>query len=293
MCIDFIGDLHGQAHRLRGILRELGYRERFGAYRHPFRRVVFLGDVLNRGPEIRECCHLVRAMVERAGAIFLLGNHEIFALMESAAKKGYFVERGWLEKARRRLATTQEAFSRAPSEWNAMQEWLWGQPVVWEGGGVRAVHACWHPQAVKCWRGRCLHPSDFCQIPSARFFLLWRIVEGPSLRHPLTGEKFRLRWWELGAQDWRQVIFSAPREIPAAPLSASCRQSLCPYPATAMPCFFGHYGFIKPPLPLTGNLACLDLGVAKGGPIGVYRWEGRGARECEVRLRADHLMAFS
>ena len=54
---DVIPDIHGQAEKLKPALRNLGYSERKGAWRHsdPKRHVVFLGDFIDRGPDNREC----------------------------------------------------------------------------------------------------------------------------------------------------------------------------------------------------------------------------------------------
>ena len=40
---DIIGDIHGHSAKLEGLLAKLGYRESGGLYRHPQRRVLFLG----------------------------------------------------------------------------------------------------------------------------------------------------------------------------------------------------------------------------------------------------------
>ena len=48
--IDFIGDVHGCGQTLGRLLRKLGYQFEQGAYRHSERRVVFIGDLFDRGP---------------------------------------------------------------------------------------------------------------------------------------------------------------------------------------------------------------------------------------------------
>jgi hypothetical protein len=48
---DIIGDVHGYADQLRNMLDQLGYRETSGAYRHPNRTVIFVGDIIDRGPK--------------------------------------------------------------------------------------------------------------------------------------------------------------------------------------------------------------------------------------------------
>src|SRR6188508_1521241 len=74
--LDLIGDIHGCADELAALLAALGYRETRGAWRHPERTALFVGDFLDRGPKIRETLALVRAMLEAGTALAVLGNHE-------------------------------------------------------------------------------------------------------------------------------------------------------------------------------------------------------------------------
>jgi hypothetical protein len=61
---DVVGDIHGHCDELVALLRALGYHERRGVWRHPERIAVFVGDFLDRGPQIRETLALVRSMLE-------------------------------------------------------------------------------------------------------------------------------------------------------------------------------------------------------------------------------------
>lgn len=78
--IDFIGDIHGYADKLIELLEKLGYSMENGVYSHPTRKVLFIGDYIDRGPKIRETLMIVRQMVESGNAIALMGNHEYNAL---------------------------------------------------------------------------------------------------------------------------------------------------------------------------------------------------------------------
>ncbi|RYZ95745.1 MAG: hypothetical protein EOO68_18080, partial [Moraxellaceae bacterium] len=51
---DLIGDIHGCAATLERLLKKLEYVKVRGAYKHPHRRAIFLGDIVDRGPHIRE-----------------------------------------------------------------------------------------------------------------------------------------------------------------------------------------------------------------------------------------------
>jgi predicted MPP superfamily phosphohydrolase len=77
---DFIGDIHGYADKLIQLLEKLGYTCKNGSYGHPSRKVLFVGDYIDRGPKIRETLMIVRQMVESRNAIALMGNHEYNAL---------------------------------------------------------------------------------------------------------------------------------------------------------------------------------------------------------------------
>ena len=79
--LDIIGDIHGHATELEALLLELGYNEGADCFRHPNgRQVVFLGDYIDRGPEIRRTLEIVRGMIDAGEAYGILGNHELNAL---------------------------------------------------------------------------------------------------------------------------------------------------------------------------------------------------------------------
>jgi hypothetical protein len=77
---DLIGDIHGHADALERLLEQLGYTTQNGAYRHPERRAIFLGDFIDRGPQIRETLEIIRPMVDSGAALSVMGNHELTGL---------------------------------------------------------------------------------------------------------------------------------------------------------------------------------------------------------------------
>lgn len=48
---DLIGDIHGYADPLKRLLTTLGYTDNGICWVHPSRKVIFLGDFVDRGPE--------------------------------------------------------------------------------------------------------------------------------------------------------------------------------------------------------------------------------------------------
>ncbi|CAL4858684.1 polynucleotide kinase-phosphatase [Microbacterium sp. MM2322] len=80
---DVIGDVHGCRSELEALLGRLGYeleRDEQGRAidaRHPEqRRVVFLGDLIDRGPDVVGVLRLAMGMVASGSALAVPGNHE-------------------------------------------------------------------------------------------------------------------------------------------------------------------------------------------------------------------------
>jgi protein phosphatase len=79
---DVIGDIHGCRTELETLLTELGYLiardddgRAVGAH-HPDRRVIFVGDLVDRGPDTPGVLRLVMGMVGAGDALCVPGNHE-------------------------------------------------------------------------------------------------------------------------------------------------------------------------------------------------------------------------
>ncbi|MEZ5441515.1 MAG: polynucleotide kinase-phosphatase [Lysobacterales bacterium] len=78
---DIIGDIHGCLEETLTLLRELGYTVT-GSREHPQvtppegRRAIFLGDLVDRGPDSPGVLRLVMHMVESGSALCVPGNHD-------------------------------------------------------------------------------------------------------------------------------------------------------------------------------------------------------------------------
>ncbi|MYH87987.1 MAG: polynucleotide kinase-phosphatase [Acidimicrobiaceae bacterium] len=74
---DIIGDVHGCHDELVRLLDQLGYEMSAEPITHPEgRRVVFLGDLVDRGPGVAEVLDVAMSMVAAGSALCILGNHE-------------------------------------------------------------------------------------------------------------------------------------------------------------------------------------------------------------------------
>lgn len=81
----FIGDIHGDSVRLSGLLGMLGGR-----------RLVFLGDYVDHGPNSREVVEILLEIANREpNPLFLSGNHEI-GLLAFLSGRLSFLEYAWM-----------------------------------------------------------------------------------------------------------------------------------------------------------------------------------------------------
>lgn len=296
---DLIGDLHGHADELEALLAALGYARTRGAWRHPERQAVFVGDFLDRGPKIRETLALVRDMLEAGSALAVLGNHEWnhFAYhFPDPDRPGEHLRRHTPRNDRQVAATLAQVPAAELASHLACFRTL---PVRLElaqsgGGTVRVVHACWDEVANavidEAFARHGGLTDRFLIEGSNEESLLYAALEialkGKEMELPpgdsLTDKDgvvrtlARVRWYAdpTGHTAATYALPSFP-SISNAPLPARVLAEARPYPPEAPPVFVGHYWLRDPaPAPLAQNVACLDYSVAAGGYLCGYRFEG-------------------
>ncbi|RYD63141.1 MAG: polynucleotide kinase-phosphatase, partial [Verrucomicrobiaceae bacterium] len=85
---DIVGDVHGCYEELRALLGKLDYSVEDDVVRHPEgRRLVFVGDLVDRGPDSPNVLRLVIASVNAGTAICVPGNHDMKFLRWLNGKK--------------------------------------------------------------------------------------------------------------------------------------------------------------------------------------------------------------
>jgi protein phosphatase len=79
---DIVGDVHGCCDELEALLGDLGYRVEWGANRRVTvtppsgRSLVFVGDLVDRGPRIPDVLRIAMAMRNAGTALCVEGNHD-------------------------------------------------------------------------------------------------------------------------------------------------------------------------------------------------------------------------
>jgi protein phosphatase len=156
---DVIGDVHGCAAELEQLLVKLGYQltrdeaGRLAGARHPSRRAVFLGDLVDRGPDSPGVLRLVMGMVAAGDALCVTGNHEA-KLLRALRGKNVQPRRGSGPGQPRRgsgpsqyshgLAQTMEQLDAEPAEFRAQVERFIDGLIshyVLDGGRLVVAHA--------------------------------------------------------------------------------------------------------------------------------------------------------
>lgn len=299
---DLIGDIHGQHTKLELLLDHLGYRPRTGGGMcHPQgRKVIFLGDYIDRGPAIRAVLETVRSMVESGDALAIMGNHEYNAVLYATPDgHGSHLKEHSARNTKTHRATLGQFASR-PAEWADWLEWMRGLPLFLDLGGLRAVHACWDAHGIAHLNGASLRDAKFLRASATQGTPEHRAVEnvlkGPEMEMP-EGARFydkegtarhtvRVRWWDIPAEAHVGTL-AMPEPLDTPGLACPHELKRLPnYAAAEVPVFCGHYWMPaeKAKAPLAPNIACLDYSGGLHGPLVAYRWEGERVLSAEKYL---------
>jgi hypothetical protein len=290
--IDIIGDVHGQYDKLVRLLARLGYRESMGAWRHPGRCAVFVGDLIDRGPRQLATVNLVRAMMDAGAARCILGNHEFNAIAwvtEERCAPGHFLRPHTPANSRQHSAFLAEV--EGTSEHASIIAWFRTLPLWLDLEPLRVIHACWHAPSMALLNPH-LGPGDtlteeLIHLASEPGQPAHEAIEvlckGPEARLP-DGQSFedkegkqrhevRLRWWLPHLTSYREAGIVMPGDrakLPDAPLPPAAQG----YVYDGPPVIFGHYWFSGTPRVISSRFACVDYSAAVAGPLVAYRWEG-------------------
>ena len=283
---DIVGDIHGHADKLQRLLQRLGYEERDGIYRHASRQLIFVGDFIDRGPEIRRTLQIVRGMIDAGTARAVMGNHELNALLyHTKGPEGEWLRAHNKKNATQHRATLDQIALSDPAEWKNWLNWMLKLPLWLDLGSCRIVHAAWDDERVQSLGNRGILTkrnlievgNRHTQEDKAVDFLL----KGPEYklgRGTVGHERKRVRakWWI----PIRPGMTHAKAAMPVGKIRGNGGVpqgfALPGYNLSERPVFFGHY-WLKPRAnkkPFDSNVACLDYSAAKGGPLVAYRFDG-------------------
>jgi len=297
---DIIGDIHGHAEALKALLLKMDYRLKDHVWQHPERKAIFVGDYIDRGPEIRETLYIVKNMSDSGAAYALLGNHEYNALaFKNHNPQGGHIREHSIKNLLQHYETIKQ-FQNYEKEWEDYLAWFARRPLFLEIDGIRVVHACWDDRHIEYLKkhssildkdilvaahkkksGECKVYDETLkgkemELPKGHFFL---DKDGNSR------PESRTRWWMnpegLVLTDY---LFHAPVSLEGFSIPSTITGN--GYDANLPPVFFGHYWLESDngPSLQASNVCCLDYSVANKGKLVAYRWSG------EQQLKEDNFI---
>lgn len=306
---DIIGDVHGYATPLRQLLDQLGYSQDENADWHhdEGRQLIFVGDLIDRGPEQKDTLHLVRSLVESDMAKCILGNHEYSILrlhIERSNGKGPVQS---LADSRNQHKAFFDQLTK--EEIDDILPFLFSLPIYLDLPEFRVVHAYYSQDYIDYLtenhvltpEGRFKNEAVFTLVahqngPTDLKERLEALIKGPVVRFPEPfrdhvdepRKRCRIKWW-LNTDDVRDMIDFSDKKNPGLRYKYSADEidtSFLPSPirySDDKPLFFGHY-WMRAAVPhvISSKLACTDFSVSSEDKLAAYRFQG------ESELNSDH-----
>jgi Calcineurin-like phosphoesterase len=267
----------------------MDYREDGGVYSHPERRIIFVGDFIDRGPQQGEVVRIARNMCESGSALAVMGNHEFNALgwAEPDDNGGYL--RPHIKQNEDQHVEFLNQIGEDPAAYHQALAWFRTLPIWLEMPGLRVVHACWYAPAQQALLPHLDVDNSFTRAGLREAYrkgskasdAVEILLKGPEALLPNgrsfkdkqghTRHEVRLRWWDPEATTLRKAALGMDgleSRLPDLPVTTDYQYD------EATPVLFGHYWQQGTPVITTDYAACLDYSVAKRGFLTAYRWSG-------------------
>ena len=304
---DIIGDIHGHYQPLVTLLKKLGYQEKNGVYQHPTRQAIFVGDLIDRGPQQVKVYRLVRAMVEHGSAKVVMGNHELNAVLwtiENPKQAQHFLRPHSMANFKQHEAFLNQVVENSDLH-KEIIAWFKTLPLWIETNELRVIHACWLPEAIDTlYRLNIIdedakikhldawhhvgekHTDAYQAVETLLKGIEFELPNGLSFLDK-DGKKrtqARVKWWlseeqkHLSQLALAGSLFDGLSEDPILEIP---RYHAC------KPVFIGHYWLKGEPEILSPCVACTDYSVAaptQYAKLVAYRYQG------ELQLNNAHFV---
>ena len=289
MGLDIVGDIHGHGNDLINLLTKLGYDNSSGVFSHPDRKVIFLGDFIDRGSNQRLVLDTVIPMIENGSAFSVMGNHEFNALAFHTYHNGTPL-RPHNNKNIHQHSAFLDQIASDDTYLEKVLDFFYSLPLYIDLGDLRIVHACWHQDYISKLstsldEGRI--NKELLVKASTKGAVEYEMVEtllkGVEVKLPediyfadkdgFKRQNVRVEWWNHSTSVLNDLTIPSNIKFNQE-LTSSHKAQMLGYQPHLPPCFVGHYWKNGKPAPLANNLACLDYSIAKGGKLVAYQWDG-------------------
>jgi hypothetical protein len=258
--LDIVGDVHGELDALRNLLHQLGHSD---DGLHPEkRRLVFVGDLADRGPDSPGVVSFVQGLVESGAAQCVLGNHDLNILLKDRKHDNH-----WFFGEEFSLDGSDEPTPAVIADEmirDQVIQFFQTLPLALERDDLRVIHACWDDEMIEVARRSsdavALHQEHAERITAAH-------NQQPDLDKVEKGLEFQNR-------NPVKVLTSGKEQRAAKPFEASGKLRYQErvswwheYDAEPF-CVFGHYSMYRGSDRGASQAICADYAVAK-------RWQER------------------
>lgn len=295
MIYDIIGDIHGQAYKLIGLLTKLGYHYNGKFWQAPANhQAIFIGDLVDRGNQQLQTLQIVFGMIDHGSAQAVMGNHEYNAIGYATAHP----DGGFCRQRNYRNTIQHQAFlDELPLGSSEHAYWidrLYELPLWLQLPELNIVHACFDERAMQILSPLLTAKKQLTKqamiatstIHTPEFFALERVLKGIESPlpagvtltdgHGIVRNKTRVKWW---VENWQNKPL-----VEVAQLGSSSTLDLppnCPttptasefYLQTKKPIFIGHYWLDGTPDLLSSQVVCTDYSAGKDGFLTAYRFD--------------------
>lgn len=302
---DIIGDIHGHASELEELLKKMDYAASGKGFKHPDnRKVLFVGDFIDRGLAQRRTLEIVRTMIDSGHAMAVMGNHEFNAICYATQLQNGSYARAHNSKNTDQHHRFLEAFPFGSDAYNDQIQFFRSLPLWTELPELRLVHAQWYQPWFDTLspfldsQNR-LKDNSLIEIYglSDKKHEAYKAIDGTlkGSEYSLKSlglsfddkdgnkrEDARIHWWRLG--DGPQHVFAIPGHstIDWDQLKQAENESMIYHYNDPKPVFFGHYWLTdqkQPNFLINPNAICLDYSVGKGGSLVACRWNSEKPSE--------------
>lgn len=309
MIYDVIGDIHGQADKLKGLLAQMGYIRNGSYFQPPTNHyAIFIGDLIDRGIKELETLEIVFAMLDAGVAYVVMGNHEYnalaFATLDARDNTVYLRQHNDKNTSQHQAFLDEVGFG---SELH--QFWLsrfYELPLWLELEHACFVHACWDSDSMAVLKPLLTDDNKLTPLAlqktsekgTAPYEALERVLKGveaalPEGIHLVDKEghqrkNVRVQWWQsdLSFQPIHQIARASKSDlihIPEGTLAGEIPFSL----DHDKPIFVGHYWLNGMPELLSHQVVCVDYSAAKDGYLTAYQFDTDNPT-----LSADNFIQF-
>lgn len=288
MIYDIIGDIHGQADKLTGLLTKLGYHHNGQFWQAPpNHQAIFLGDFIDRGDEQLATLAIVFKMIDSGQALAVMGNHEYNAIAYATEYQNAYC-RTHSDRNQKQHQAFLDAVGFGSDLHAHWIERFYELPLWLDLPDFGVVHACWHKQAMMTLTPHLtncrLNPQTFADLhhtPDIRKALN-QLLNGlevivPEPQYLIDGQgikrnNMRIAWWQ-DCLDKPLLQISAASNCDVSHINADLYVKIDFEFAEQKPIFIGHYWLKETPAPLGKQVICTDYSAGTTGFLTAYQFD--------------------